>query len=69
MVIDKIENLRNYVSLNPLFAQAIAYLESTDLDVGAIAETLGFYDSAYFCRVFKKCTGVSPLQYARRKQL
>ena len=38
MVIDKKENLRNYVSLNPLFAQAIAYLESTDLDAQEIGK-------------------------------
>ncbi len=59
----------NDYRLNCRLSKAKYLLESTDLDVGAIAETLGFYDSAYFCRVFKKCTGVSPLQYARRKQL
>ncbi len=31
MVIDKLENLKNYVALNPLFAQALDYLASTDL--------------------------------------
>ncbi len=31
MVIDNLKNLRDYASLNPLFAQAIDYIESTDL--------------------------------------
>ena len=31
MVVDKIENLKNYVSLNPLFAQVVEYFNSTDL--------------------------------------
>lgn len=32
MVVDTIENLEKYASLNPLFAQAIEYLKSTDLN-------------------------------------
>lgn len=31
MVVDRIENLDKYASLNPLFAKAIEYLKSTDL--------------------------------------
>ena len=31
MVIDKLENLEKYVSLNPLFAEAVAFLKATDL--------------------------------------
>lgn len=31
MVIDNLKNLRDYVSLNPLFAKAFDYIESTDL--------------------------------------
>lgn len=31
MIIDKFENLDKYVSLNPLFAQAVEFLKSTDL--------------------------------------
>lgn len=37
MVIDKLENIKEYVSLNPLFAQAIDFLQSTDL----VAHELG----------------------------
>lgn len=32
MVIDRLENLDKYVSLNPLFAQAIDFLKSNDLN-------------------------------------
>lgn len=32
MVIDKLENIGKYVSLNPLFAQAVAFLQSTELN-------------------------------------
>ena len=38
MVIDKLENLEKYVSLNPLFAQAVEYLKSTDLDAHEIGK-------------------------------
>lgn len=38
MVIDKIENLEKYASLNPLFAQAIEFLKSTDLNVHEIGK-------------------------------
>ena len=32
MVVDKLENLEKYASLNPLFADAIAFLKATNLD-------------------------------------
>jgi len=32
MVVDTLDNLDKYVSLNPLFAKAIEYLKSTDLN-------------------------------------
>ncbi len=32
MIVDKLENLDKYISLNPLFAQAVEYLKSTDLN-------------------------------------
>ena len=31
MVLDNLKNLRDYESLNPLFAKAFDYIESTDL--------------------------------------
>ena len=32
MIIDKIENLKNYVALNPYFAKVMEFLEKTDLN-------------------------------------
>ena len=32
MVIDKIENLKQYASLNPYFPQIIEFIENTDLN-------------------------------------
>ncbi|HOJ99253.1 MAG TPA: helix-turn-helix domain-containing protein [Termitinemataceae bacterium] len=35
--------------------------------ISEIAEMVGFSDQAYFCRVFKKYTGRSPLSYRRKE--
>ena len=46
------------------------YLTAHD-DVAAVtkvAEQLGYYDAAYFCRSFKKETGLTPAQYAKKKR-
>ena len=40
-------------------------LASSDKPIGQIAEECGFYDLAYFSRIFKKMTHVSPSQYRR----
>ncbi|QJD85712.1 response regulator transcription factor [Cohnella herbarum] len=42
---------------------AKAYLENTDDKVYKIAKTLGFDNSKYFFRVFKKLTGQTPEEY------
>lgn len=39
MVVDTLENLEKYASLNPLFAQAIAFLKSHDLQAMEIGKT------------------------------
>jgi AraC-like DNA-binding protein len=46
--------------------EAQKLLESSDLNMSHISERTGFDSTTHFCRVFKECTGVSPLQY--RKQ-
>ena len=48
--------------------KAAALLESTDFSVDQIADRLGFFDSASFCRAFKKKNGVSPKKYAQNKK-
>ncbi len=40
-----------------------ALLLNTDLSIGEIAGRIGFYDSNYFCRQFKKYFGTSPNKY------
>lgn len=37
-----------------------------EMTVGEIAEALGFYDEAYFCRVFQEATGMTPGRYRAR---
>ncbi|MDR0424640.1 MAG: AraC family transcriptional regulator [Clostridiales Family XIII bacterium] len=45
--------------------EARRLLANTDLSIGQIAKNLGFRDSAYFCRIFKKETGLSPLKFKK----
>ena len=42
-------------------------LLTTDAPIGSIALNSGFDDINYFSRVFKKITGVSPMQYRNRE--
>lgn len=44
---------------------ASGLLMSTDKAVGEIAEWFGFENQFHFSRIFKKCTGMSPLEYRR----
>ena len=41
-------------------------LDTTDLTVKEIAERLHYDDPSYLCRVFRKQTGLSPVQYRNR---
>ncbi|MDO3721465.1 AraC family transcriptional regulator ligand-binding domain-containing protein [Marinobacter sp. chi1] len=43
--------------------QACDLLEKTGLNLGQIAETLGYADAANFTRAFKRWTGISPSQH------
>ncbi len=42
-------------------------LYEDNIPISEIAEICGFPDTAYFCRVFKKRTGLSPLSYRKLK--
>lgn len=55
--------------LNCRIAKAQYLLESTDLPLQQIAETLHFYDEAYFCKLFRQKTGCSPREYAKNQKL
>ena len=58
------KSLHQYVMEYRIFA-AISLLEESQLSVEEVAGAVGFYDSSYFSRYFKKITGVSPKQYLR----
>ena len=40
MIIDKLENIEMYASVNPLFAQAIEFLKSTDLNAHELGKVV-----------------------------
>ena len=42
---------------------ACGLLRSTSMPVHEIAESVGYKDAAYFCRIFLKRTGMSPSDY------
>ncbi len=44
-------------------------LESTNMTLGEISNALHFYDTAYFCRMFKVYSGMTPRAYAKTKSL
>lgn len=55
--------------LNIKLNKAKYLLESTDMTVGEISEKLGFFDCAYFTKVFSKQTGMTPKKYSQSKKL
>jgi AraC-like DNA-binding protein len=54
-----IETIRDIIKLE----RARMLLSVGDMTVQQVASELGFYDTAYFCRVFKKAFGITPTQY------
>ena len=50
---------------NKRFNEAKQLLSKSDLSIAAIAQTIGFSDSAYFCRQFKQHQKQSPGEYRR----
>jgi AraC-like DNA-binding protein len=45
-------------------SKARSLLHSTTMNVGEIADYLGYYDASYFYRKFKQATSMSPSEYA-----
>lgn len=41
-------------------------LEAPEKTTQEIADLVGFCSASYFCKIFKKCTGISPLDYKRK---
>ena len=59
-IAEHIKNLR--------IKEARRLLRETDLAVQEIADRVGFNDYNYFCRIFKKETGMPAKQYRRQQQ-
>lgn len=49
-------------------SNAESLLRGTDVQIQKIAETIGFEDPFYFCRLFKAVYGVSPKHYRKQYQ-
>jgi AraC-like DNA-binding protein len=60
------QSVMQYVSEQRL-QRAKSLLENTTLPVGIISDNLGLRNAVYFSRLFRKSTGMTPLEY-RRKQ-
>jgi AraC-like DNA-binding protein len=43
-------------------------IENTELNIGEIAQEVGYYDQNYFTRLFKKKEGLTPLEYKKLKK-
>jgi AraC-like DNA-binding protein len=46
-----------------MVSEAKRLIANTDLSMTEVAETLGFDDGSYFCRLFKKEMGMSPIKF------
>lgn len=54
--------------LSKKFDEAKRLLTTTNLSISQIANQVGFNESSYFCRIFKKETGKTPLIYKKENQ-
>lgn len=69
-----IRKFKSYTGMSPhqyktklLMGKACDLLLKTNMNIAEIAETLGYEDSLYFSRVFKKQMGVSPRRFKPRR--
>jgi transcriptional regulator GlxA family with amidase domain len=67
------EAFREHCGVSPMtyftelrLQRACELLDTSDLQVGEIAERLGFQDALYFSRLFRKHTGIPPTAYRKR---
>lgn len=59
-------NFSNYIK-NKRIEQAKILLQNTSTKISAIATLLGYNDSKYFSKLFKKETGLLPVEYRRNQ--
>ena len=56
------------VILKKRIEKAKVYMETTDKKIYEISQSVGFDDTGYFSRIFKRYTGVSPKEYQSGKR-
>ena len=61
------KTLGEYI-LDIRLSRAEALLREENMSIEKVAETVGFSDSAYFSRCFKKRHGVSPMKYKKQTE-
>ncbi len=49
-------------------AHAVELLNNTDLTIAEIAESCGYADALYFCRLFSRKQGIPPARYRKRSR-
>jgi AraC family transcriptional regulator, transcriptional activator of pobA len=49
-----------------LVLEAKVLLHQTALSINEVAAEIGIYDQSYFSRLFKKCTGLTPLAFRKK---
>lgn len=54
--------------LQTRIALAKQLLDETDITIGEVALKCGMENGSYFCTLFKKSTGMTPMQYKNRKR-
>ncbi len=67
--INKFENVigmspKQYISILRL-KKAEGLLKSTSMTLQEISESLGYYDTAHFCKIFKDFSGFTPTKYRK----
>ena len=63
-VTDRLCGVTEYITARRI-EQAKHLLAATDLPVGEICERVGITNTTYFCRLFKKETGMTTSEYIR----
>lgn len=61
------ESFKDYLIARKI-EKAKKLLEDTPLKVGEIARMVGYYDSKYFSRLFRRFTGFNPQEYRKNRQ-
>ncbi len=71
-----IHNFKNVMKVPPMqyivslrIAAAKGYLENSNKNITEIANTIGYDNSLYFSRLFRKYTGVTPSEYRKRSKI